>query len=206
MISRDYVISAIVHADGMGAVVGVTEAAMVGGGGRPPAGRVPFYQSAKCIHGRPRREGKWYTSLSIIDLLIGPAHGGRAAPGRKVVGSECSTPRTTARSIGCSSRGRGIEPDREHLRCDLPGVDSQDGRGGGKRGSAAWRRRVLSTSLGNCPGKAAVLQSQPGPVGLDRIGLHAGKRPTTTSKAVAAAVDALQPRFVLPVRPRAAFR
>ena len=73
-------------------------------------GEMLFYESAKCIRERPRPlEGKWYTLFSsIIDRSTGALRMEDArALAEKWWGSEGSTSRTTAPSIGCSSRGRG---------------------------------------------------------------------------------------------------
>ena len=93
-------------------------------------GEMLFYESAKCIHGRPRPlKGKWYTSLFVhyrpVDWAL-KMEDARALAERWW-GSEGFHVPDDGAFDRLQLTGTGYyEPDCEHRWCDLPGVDHGD--------------------------------------------------------------------------------
>ena len=93
-------------------------------------GEMLFYESAKCIHGRPRPlKGKWYTSLFVhyrpVDWAL-KMEDARALAERWW-GSEGFHVPDDGAYDRLQLTGTGYyEPDCEHRWCDLPGVDDED--------------------------------------------------------------------------------
>ena len=93
-------------------------------------GEMLFYESAKCIHGRPRPlQGKWYTSLFVhyrpIDWSLRMEDARALA--EKWWGSEGFHVPDDGAFDRLQLTGTGYyEPDCEHRWCDLPVVDHGD--------------------------------------------------------------------------------
>lgn len=129
-----HVISAIVHVD-RDAEAKAWPIVIEGFDGRSvevdlQPGEMLFYESAKCIHGRPRPlEGQWYTSLFVhyrpVDWTLRMNDARAMAERWWDEANFHVAPDGTVDTLRLTGTGY-YEPDCPHRWCDLPGMDHGD--------------------------------------------------------------------------------